>query len=169
MQAIQNNPTASAAFDEFGPVIAATIVEFAPAVVRLAETGTMTEKRIAGAKAAHGHAQLYLSNMRGKIGAVARTGLASHGIEKMGKDARHGNYLPIAQALAVILGRAVVIPNRAVFDVQAVFYGADLMTLKDGGYSTNKKTGEITETAKRKALVEAINLLTAVKAVSDAL
>lgn len=143
----------------------ADIVEYAPACTMV--TGkTISDRRLSVLPTASFEAVLYASSRTGKVGKVAREGLAGQSTELIARAARRGNYRPLSETLAVMLGESVTISNRASFDALADRFSdrlSDLSLAKNGGYTINKKTGVTMPNAKRKVFTEVISFIKSVQ------
>jgi hypothetical protein len=132
------------------------VVEFNPAVVGLYGK-TLTEKRLTVLASASTAAAQYLIAEKGKVGSAARAMFAAGGVVAIAKQVKQGNYKPLAEALAVVLGRSIIISNRASYESLDDTFEANLIDLKDSGFKL--KDGVQTPTPKRAALVRAITLV----------
>lgn len=143
----------------------AEIVEYAPACTMV--TGkSIVERRLSVLPNASFEAVLYASSRAGKVGKMARDGLAGQSTELIARSARRGNYRPLSEALAVMLGESVTISNRASFDGLADRFSDrlyDLQLSKNGGYVVDKKTGLTKPNAKRKMLDDVIGFIKSVQ------
>jgi hypothetical protein len=127
------------------------IVEFAPAS-SVVSGKTMTERKLSVLAGASFEAVTYLAGQNGKVGKTARDGLAMHAEGFIASAARRGNYKPLCEALAGLLGESVSISNRASYEGLVDRFNDRLMDLslaKNGGYTVDKKTGLSKPNAKR--------------------
>lgn len=148
----------------------AEIVEYAPACT-LVNGKTVSERRLSVLPSASFEAVLYASSRAGRVGKVAREGLAGQSTELIARSARRGNYRPLSEALAVMLGESVSISNRASFDGLADRFSDrlyDLQLSKNGGYVIDKKTGLTKPNAKRKMLDDVIGFIRQVQEIASA-
>ena len=114
------------------------------------------ENRLAVVQGASTGAALALVGVGGAIGKAARHTAATAGVEKIARDAGHGNYRGVAEYLAVILGRPIVISNRGSFEaLPDVVEGYVLAAKagKNGGMRESK--GVLVPGAALKAALEA--------------
>jgi hypothetical protein len=126
---------------------------------------TLTEKRIGVVSNAGLAAQAYLSAQKGKIGKVAREGLALHGEALIASAARRGNYTPLCEAIASITGETLTISNRASFECLGDRFADKLADLKNGGYTTTKD-GVEKSTSKRNGLMQVMALIREVQSIA---
>lgn len=140
------------------------IAEYGPASVVVAGK-TLTEKRVGVVSNAGLAAQVYLSAQKGKIGKVAREGLALQGEALIATAARRGNYKPLCEAIASITGETLTISNRASFECLGDRFADKLADLKNGGY-TMAKDGTEKSTAKRNGLMQVMALIREVQAIA---
>ena len=126
---------------------------------------TLTEKRISVVSNAGLAAQAYLSAQKGKIGKVAREGLALHGEALIANAARRGNYTPLCEAIASITGETLTISNRASFECLGDRFADKLADLKNGGY-TMSKDGTEKSSSKRNGLMQVMALIREVQAIT---
>ena len=143
----------------------AEVVEYAPACT-LVTGKSIVERRLSVLPSASFEAVLYASSRAGKVGKMARDGLAGQSTELIARKARRGDYRPLSEALAVMLGESVTISNRASFDGLADRFADrlyDLQLSKNGGYVVDKKTGLTKPNAKRKMLDDVIGFIKSVQ------
>jgi hypothetical protein len=119
------------------------VTEFAPAII--AVTGaTKLEKQLSVICGASGATKMALANAKGKMGIAARNGIANGGLQSVAKAASTGNYRPAAEYFAARLGQGFVISSRAKFESLPDQFEERIMlalSAKNGGYTTDKKTG----------------------------
>jgi hypothetical protein len=141
------------------------IVDYAPACTMV--TGkSVSERRLSVLPNASFEAVLYASSRTGKVGKVAREGLAGQSSELIARAARRGNYRPLSETLAVMLGESVTISNRASYDALVDRFSdrlADLNLAKNGGYVIDKKTGVSKPNSKRKVFSEVISFIESIQ------
>ena len=144
------------------------VAEFAPACVVVAGK-TLTEKRVSVVQNASAPALAYAVNQKGKVGKQAREtmSLASEGM--IARQARNGNYKPLADVIAMITGASISVRSRAEFETLAGRFEDQLIDLKGGGYVTCKKTGVQKSGAKRAALLQVIGLIKEVQSIAAAM
>ena len=156
--------------NEIANFCSAELVEYSPA--RTMVTGkTVSERRLSVLPSASFEAVLYASSRAGRVGKVARAGLAGQSTELIASKARRWDYRPLSEALAVMLGESVSISNRASFDGLADRFSDrlyDLELSKNGGYVVDKKTGLTKPNAKRKMLDDVIGFIREVQEIASA-
>ena len=130
---------------------------------------TVTEKKLSVVKQASTSALMYLSGNKGKVGKAARENMSSLGEAAIAKHARSGNYKPLADAIAALLGSSLTISNRSSYDTLADRFEDQLRDLKNDGLVVCKKTGALKPSAKRNTLVQVINLVTEVQSIAASL
>lgn len=130
---------------------------------------TTTEKKLSAVNQASTAALMYLSNNKGTIGKAARYNMASMGEAAIAKHCRSGNYKPLADAIAAMLGTSLTISNRGSYDTLADRFADQLRDLKNDGFVACKKTGSMKPSAKRNTLVQVINLVTEVQSIAASL
>ena len=140
------------------------VAEYGPASV-VVSGKTLTDKRVGVVSNAGLAAQVYLSAQKGKIGKVAREGLALQGEALIASAARRGNYKPLCEAIASITGETLTISNRASFECLGDRFADKLADLKNGGY-TMAKDGTEKSTAKRNGLMQVLALIREVQAIA---
>ena len=154
------------------------VVEYAPVNIQVAGK-TLTERKLSVIPHASLSAQVFLSNAGGKIGKTARASLTDQGTQMIAKNARAGNYKPMAEAIAGLTGESISISSRAGFEsLQDRFEDKlfDLSLSKNGGYTfkditTTESDGsvsvkqEIKPNGKRKMFNDVIGLITEVQAI----
>lgn len=156
--------------NEIANFSSAELVEYAPACT-LVNGKTVSERRLSVLPSASFEAVLYASSRAGRVGKVAREGLAGQSTELIASKARRGDYRPLSEALAVMLGESVSISNRASFDGLADRFSDrlyDLQLAKNGGYVVDKKTGLTKPNAKRKMLDDVIGFIREVQEIASA-
>jgi len=136
-----------------------TLVSFTPANIILSGK-SMTEKRMSVATVACTVASMYIATKKGKAANAARENLGRDSVAAMVKACAEGNYRPLAEALAFIMGENLSFTKLA--DVDSFIWATEhgIANLKDEGY--NIKTGKIT--AKMATLTEAQSLASNVMA-----
>lgn len=135
------------------------LVSFIPANIVI--TGkSMTEKRMSVATVAGTVSSMYIATKKGKAANMARENLGRDSVTAMVKACAEGNYRPLAESLAFIMGENLSFTKLA--DVDSFIWATEhaIDNLKDGGY--NVKTGKVT--SKMATLTEAQNLATNVMA-----
>jgi hypothetical protein len=140
------------------------VASYGPASV-VVSGKTLTDKRVGVVSNAGLAAQVYLSAQKGKIGKVAREGLATQGEALIASAARRGNYKPLCEAIASITGETLTISNRASFECLGDRFADKLADLKNGGYTTTKD-GVEKSTAKRNGLMQVMALICEVQAIA---
>ena len=118
-------------------------VEYAPAIVNV-DGKTKTERQLSVVYHASAQTKLALANAKGKVGAAARNGITATGLKEIARAAARNNYKPAAEYIAARTGAPFVISNRAAFDSLPDQFEAMVMKAKlakNGGYTTDKKTG----------------------------
>jgi hypothetical protein len=144
------------------------VVEYGPACTMV--TGkTMVERRLSVLPTATGAAMQYAATFNGKVGKLAREGMEQFAIASIARAARQGNYRPLSEALAIVLGETITITNRSSYESLADRFSdrhADLALSKNGGYTVSKKTGLTKPSAKRVILDKALQLVELVQAVA---
>jgi hypothetical protein len=143
------------------------VAEYGPASV-VVSGKTLTDKRVGVVSNAGLAAQVYLSAQKGKIGKVAREGLALQGEALIASAARRGNYKPLCEAIASITGETLTISNRASFECLGDRFADKLADLKNGGYTT-AKDGTEKSTSKRNGLMQVMALIREVQAIAASL
>lgn len=154
------------------------ITEYAPVNIQVSGK-TLTERKLSVIPSASLSAQVFLSNAGGKIGKTARASLTDQGTSMIAKNARAGNYKPMAEAIAGLTGESISISSRSGFESLKDRFEDKLFDLslsKNGGYtfkdvSTTLADGsidvkqEIKPNGKRKMLNDVIGLITEVQAI----
>ncbi len=130
---------------------------------------TATEKKLSVVNQASTAALMFLSGNKGKVGKAAREHTASLGEAAIAKHARSGNYKPLADAVAALLGASLTISNRASYETLADRFEDQLRDLKNDGFIVCKKTNTMKPSAKRNTLVQVINLVTEVQSIAASL
>ena len=150
-------------------------ITYKPAIINV-EGKTKTERQLSVINHASTAARLALANMKGKVGNAARTGIAGVGLSNIAKSAAWPtcNYNPVAEYFAAQLGEPMVITNRAAFESLADQFEARIMKVKlskNGGYTTDKKTGTQKVSASMAKLMElkavAVELVAAAQQLSE--
>lgn len=144
------------------------VAEYGPAQV-VVRGLTVTEKKLSAAQGAGTAALAYLSNTKGKVGKAAREGLSAQGEEMIARAARKGNYAPLAQSIAAIMGESLTISNRAAFECLADRFNDKLRDLKGEGFILDKKTNAMKPTSKRNELLKVIGLIVEVQSMVAAM
>jgi hypothetical protein len=144
------------------------IAEYPPAQVIVVGL-TVTEKKLSVVKQASVAAAMYLSGNKGKVGKAAREHVASMGEAAIAKHCRSGNYKPLADAIAALLGASLTISNRGSYETLADRFADQLRDLKNDGFIACKKTNTMKPSAKRNTLVQVINLVTEVQSIAASL
>jgi hypothetical protein len=140
------------------------VATYGPASI-VVSGATLTEKRLGVVSNAGLAAQAYLSAQKGKIGKVAREGLALQGEALIASAARRGNYTPLCEAIASITGETLTISNRASFECLGDRFADKLADLKNGGY-TMSKDGTEKSSSKRNGLMQVMALIREVQALA---
>lgn len=123
--------------------------QFAPAIVEVVGQ-TKTERQLSVVAQCDGYTKMALANAKGKIGMAVRNGVANGGLMGIAKQAANGNYKPVAEYIAARTGKPFVISNRASFESLADQFEMNIMaakSAKNGGYTTDKKTGALKPSA----------------------
>lgn len=124
-------------------------VEYAPAIINV-EGKTKTERQLSVVHHASTQTKLALAGAKGKVGQAARSGIAFTGLKAIAQAAAKNNYRPAAEYFAARTGAPFIISNRAAFDSMPDVFEAQIMKAKlakNGGYTTDKKTGALKPTA----------------------
>ena len=109
----------------------------------------------------------FLAGQGGKIGkAAVQIGLIDS-VGQIATQCKTGNYKPLADAIAALMGESLTISNRASYQSLQDRFEDKLRDLKNKGYTVSKKTGLEIESPKRKALVQIINLIAATYTVAN--
>lgn len=139
--------------------IANAIVEYTPART-IALGKTVTERRLSVIRSATSDTKMFAVNQAGKIGKAAREGMASEGIARITANAARGNYKPLSEALALIMGESCFITNRASFESLVDRFAPMAEQLEEDGkaYKMDKK-GVMQMTAKYKQVNSALSLI----------
>ena len=112
---------------------------------------------------------MYLSGNKGKVGKAARENMSSLGEAAIAKHCRSGNYKPLADAIAALLGVSLTISNRGSYETLADRFADQLRDLKNDGFIACKNTNTMKPSAKRNTLVQVINLVTEVQSIAASL
>jgi hypothetical protein len=147
---------------------ATEIVEGGPVCV-LVTGKTLTEKKIGVVSNATVAAQAFLVAQKGKVGKVAREGLALHGEAMIARRVRNGDYRPLAEAIAALTGETLTISSRASFETLEDRFSDKLADLKNGGYTVSKKDGVSKPGSKRVAYMQAVALIKEVRSIAAAM
>jgi RNA polymerase-binding transcription factor DksA len=128
---------------------------------------TVTEKKLSVVKQASSMSLGFLAGQGGKIGKAAiQVGLVDS-VGQIAAQCKTGNYKPLADSIAALMGESLTISNRAAYQSLKDRFEDKLRDLKNGGYTVSKKTGLEVESPKRKALVQIINLIAATYTVAN--
>jgi RNA polymerase-binding transcription factor DksA len=128
---------------------------------------TVTEKKLSVVKQASSMSLGFLAGQGGKIGkAAVQIGLIDS-VGQIATQCKTGNYKPLADAIAALMGESLTISNRASYQSLQDRFEDKLRDLKNKGYTVSKKTGLEIESPKRKALVQIINLIAATYTVAN--
>jgi len=146
----------------------ATEVDFAIASV-IVEGKTITEKKLSVVNQASNAALAFMCNVKGKVGKVARENISVQGEQLIATQARSGNYKPLADAIAALLGASLTISGRASYETLVDRFNDQLKDLPREGYTVSKKDGTVKPSAKRIALMQVIALITEVQSIASAL
>jgi hypothetical protein len=141
------------------------IVDYAPASTMVMGK-TVSERRLSVLPNASFEAKLFMASRAGKVGKYAREALSHDVIKLIATKARQGNYRPLSETLAGMLGESVTISNRASYDALADRFSdrlADLSLAKNGGYTIDKKTGTSKPNSKRKVFSEVISFIKSIQ------
>lgn len=142
------------------------VATFAPAQV-VVRGLTVTEKKLSVVKQASSMSLGFLAGQAGKIGKAAREVGLVDSVGQIATQCKTGNYKPLADAIAALMGESLTIANRAAYQSLQDRFEDQLRDLKNGGYVVSKKTGVESESPKRKALTQIINLIGATYAVAN--
>ena len=132
------------------------IVDTVVGRVEFSSNMTKAENRLAVVQNASTGAALALVGVGGAIGKAARHTAATAGVEKIARDAGSGNYRGVAEYLAVILGKPIVISNRGSFEALPDMVEGFVLAAKagkNGGMRESK--GVLVPGAALKAALEA--------------
>jgi hypothetical protein len=122
----------------------------------------MVERRLSVLPTATGAAMQYAATFNGKVGKLAREGMEGIAVKSIARAARQGNYRPLSEVLAVILGETVTISGRSSYESLRDRFAdreSDLALSKNGGYSVSKKTGAVKASPKRAVLTKALQVV----------
>lgn len=144
------------------------IVEGGPVCV-LVSGKTLTEKKTNVVANATVAAQAFLVAQKGKVGKVAREGLALHGEAMIARRARNGDYRPLAEAIAALTGETLTISSRAAYETLEDRFSDKIADLKNGGYTVSKKDGTQKPGSKRVAFMQAVALIKEVRSIAAAM
>ena len=142
------------------------VATFAPAQVVVCGL-TVTEKKLSVVKQASSMSLGFLAGQAGKIGKAAREVGLVDSVGQIATQCKTGNYKPLADAIAALMGESLTIANRAGYQSLQDRFEDKLRDLKNGGYVVSKKTGVESESPRRKALIQVINLIAATYAVAN--
>ena len=132
------------------------VVETVVGRVEFSSNMTKSENRLAVVNGASTGAALALVGVSGAIGKAARHTATAAGVEKIARDAGHGNYRGVAEYLAVVLGKPIVISNRGSFEALPDMVEGFVLAAKagkNGGMRESK--GVLVPGAALKAALEA--------------
>ena len=118
-------------------------IDFKPAIIEVSGK-TKTERQLSVVSRASTQTKFALANAKGKVGIIARAGVARAGLGAIAESAAKGNYNPAAEYFAARHGQPMVITNRASFDSLPDLFESSIMKAKmakNGGYVEDKKTG----------------------------
>jgi hypothetical protein len=123
------------------------LATFTPALVNVYGK-TKTERQLSVVQDSSPYTKMALANAKGKMGQAARNGIANGGLVALAKQAAWPscNYRPVGEYFAAQLGEPMVISNRAAFESLPDQFEARIMKAKmakNGGYTTDKKTGSL--------------------------
>lgn len=141
------------------------VAEYTPASA-LVMGKTLTERKVSVLHGATFEAITYLAGQKGSVGKHARMGLVQFSVGSIATAARRGNYQPLAEAIAGLLGESVSIPNRSTFEsLETRFQDKinDLALSKNGGYVIRKKDGVQVPSSKRATLTQVVELIQGVR------
>ena len=130
---------------------------------------TATEKKLSVVKQASSSAVMFMASQNGKVGKAARENIGALGEYAIAKQARNGNYKPMCDVIASLTGESLTVSSRAAYECLVDRFEDALRDLKNGGYTTDKKTGMDKPTPKRKVLMQVIGLLAEVQAIAASL
>lgn len=157
-----NNSIAQFSNDDVSNAVAS----FPPAQV-VVHGLTVTEKKLSVVNQASSMSLGFLAGQAGKIGKAAREVGVVDSVAQIATQCKTGNYKPLADAIAALMGESLTIANRASYQSLQDRFEDKLRDLKNGGYTVSKKTGLEIESPKRKALVQIINLIAATYTVAN--
>lgn len=132
-------------------------ITFAPAIINV-EGKTATERKLSVFNNATESAQLALVSAGGKVGKLAVNQAARTGLAHIISQCSHADYRGLAEYLAGMTGKPMVISSRASFQALPDLFEASIMAAKckkSGGFVTDKKTGALKPNAE---LALAMNL-----------
>lgn len=132
------------------------IVDTVVGRVEFSSSMTKAENRLAIVNGASTGAALALVGVSGAIGKIARHTATAAGVEKIARDAGHGNYRGVAEYLAVVLGKPIIISNRGSFEALPDMVEGHVLSAKagkNGGMRESK--GVLVPSAALKAALEA--------------
>lgn len=126
---------------------------------------TKAERQISVVRTASSTALTACINMKGTAGKEIRNSAATAGMVDVARHAATGNYRPLAEVLSIRTGEPILISSRATFEAlgdifQTRVYQAKLA--KNGGYTTDKKTGTLVPGARLKQAQELADFVAAV-------
>lgn len=121
------------------------IVSFTPANVTV-EGRTALEKRLSVVGKAGTISTMYIAAGKGKAAVAARENQGVDAVHRMAKAVADGNYRPLAESLAFIMGESLQLMKLA--DLDSFVWSTEhaIANLKDEGYSakTGKPTAKLT-------------------------
>lgn len=152
---------------ELATLAGGNVVEWAPVNVQV--TGkTMKDKRLSVINNTNDRltmaAAAYLANMKGKVGEAVRDRISVNGEFMIAKNVLDGNYKPLAQAIAVRLGKNITLTSRKDYEALRWTFEYELGNLRNGGVSSSGK-----DTDAKKQLVAVLQLLAEVQQQVDAI
>lgn len=152
----------------------APIVSFVPAIARLDDAGTLTERKVAFVQQASEPARMLAATLKGKVGAAARETFGADAIERAATQAACGNFKPVADMVTILTGEACAIIKtnklsaRDVLRAMPLVLSTRIASMKADGMVTDKKTGALKASSKRKAFEQAASIVDRVIDVMDA-
>ena len=141
-----------------------SIVSFTPANITVAGK-TMLDKRLSIVAKAGTISTMYIAAGKGKAAVAARENQGMDAVARMAKAVADGNYRPLAEALAFVMGESLQIMKLADLDSFVYMTEHAIANLKDEGYSakTGKATAKLTMLTTAQQL--AVNVIHAGKAI----
>lgn len=121
---------------------------------RVVGTGaTAVDRKLSIVQAATASTLMALSATKGKVGNVARAGLANEGLGQLARHAANAHYRPLAEFLAVQLDLPIVISSRATFESLPCFI--ESLILSESGKKSQGLKKDGTPTPKLANLIGA--------------
>lgn len=121
------------------------LVSFTPANITVTGKTTL-EKRMSLVAKAGTIATMYMAAGKGKAAVAARENQGVDAVHHMAKSVADGNYRPLAESLAFVMGESLQLMKLA--DLDAFVWSTEhaIANLKDEGYSakTGKPTAKLT-------------------------